>query len=47
MGEDVLHEKFGEGVVTAVEPGGVLVIRFAGDGSERTLLAEYAKLDRA
>ena len=47
MGEDVLHETFGEGVVTAVEPGGVLVVRFAGDGSERTLLAEYAKLGRA
>ena len=47
VGEDVLHETFGEGVVTAVEPGGVLVVRFAGDGSERTLLAEYAKLGRA
>jgi DNA helicase-2/ATP-dependent DNA helicase PcrA len=47
VGEDVVHAAFGEGVVTSVEPGGVLVVRFAGDGSERTLLAEYAKLARA
>ncbi len=47
VGEDVVHASFGEGVVTSVEPGGVLVVRFAGDGSERTLLAEYANLVRA
>jgi DNA helicase-2/ATP-dependent DNA helicase PcrA len=47
VGEDVVHATFGEGVVTAVEPGGVLIVRFAGDGSERTLLAEYANLERA
>jgi DNA helicase-2/ATP-dependent DNA helicase PcrA len=47
VGDDVVHAAFGEGVVTSVEPGGVLVVRFAGDGSERTLLAEYAKLARA
>ncbi len=47
VGEDVLHDSFGEGVVTSVEPGGVVVVRFAGDGSERTLLAEYAKLAHA
>jgi len=46
VGEDVVHATFGEGVVTAVEPGGVLIVRFAGDGSERTLLAEYANLER-
>ncbi len=42
MGEDVVHAAFGEGVVTGVEPGGVIVVRFAGDGSERKLMAEYA-----
>ena len=29
MGEDVVHAAFGEGVVTGVEPGGVIVVRFA------------------
>ena len=42
MGEDVAHAAFGEGVVTGVEPGGVIVVRFARDGTERKLMAEYA-----
>jgi len=46
LGEDVVHAAFGEGVVTAVEPGGVVTIRFAKDGSERKLMAEYAPLTR-
>jgi DNA helicase II / ATP-dependent DNA helicase PcrA len=46
MGEDVVHAAFGEGVVTAVEPGGVVVVRFAGDGSERKLMAEYAPITK-
>jgi DNA helicase-2/ATP-dependent DNA helicase PcrA len=46
MGEDVVHAAFGEGVVTGVEPGGVIVVRFANDGSERKLMAEYALLAR-
>ena len=46
MGEDVIHAAFGEGVVTGVEPGGVIVVRFAGDGSERKLMAEYAPVSR-
>ena len=33
------HAAFGEGVVTGLEPGGIVVVRFAGDGSERKLLA--------
>ena len=41
-GDDVVHASFGEGVVTAVEPGGVIVVRFAGDGAERKLMADYA-----
>ena len=45
-GEDVVHAAFGEGVVTGVEPGGVIVVRFAGDGSERKLMAEYAPVSR-
>jgi DNA helicase II / ATP-dependent DNA helicase PcrA len=46
LGEDVIHAAFGEGVVTAVEPDGVIVVRFAGDGSERKLIAEYAPVSR-
>ena len=46
MGEDVVHAAFGEGVVTGVEPGGVIVVRFAQDGSERKLMAEYAPVSR-
>jgi DNA helicase-2/ATP-dependent DNA helicase PcrA len=46
MGEDVVHAAFGEGVVTGVEPGGVIVVRFADDGSERKLMAEYAQVAR-
>ncbi|HST55337.1 MAG TPA: UvrD-helicase domain-containing protein [Solirubrobacteraceae bacterium] len=46
LGEDVMHAAFGEGVVTGVEPGGVIVVRFAGDGTERKLMAEYAPVTR-
>ncbi|WP_445150916.1 ATP-dependent helicase [Baekduia sp. Peel2402] len=46
VGDDVLHAAFGEGVVTGTEPGGVVTIRFARDGSERKLMAEYAPLEK-
>ena len=46
LGEDIVHAAFGEGVVTGVEPDGVIVVRFAGDGSERKLVAEYAPLSK-
>jgi DNA helicase-2/ATP-dependent DNA helicase PcrA len=45
-GDDVIHASFGEGVVTAIEPGGVLVVRFSGDGAERKLMADYAPLKK-
>ena len=35
IGDDVVHAAFGEGVVTGTEAGGVVIVRFAGDGSER------------
>jgi len=44
LGEDVVHAAFGEGVVTGVEPGGIVVVRFPSDGSERKLMAEYAPI---
>src|SRR4051812_15161140 len=46
LGEDVVHPAFGDGVVTGVEPGGIVVVRFAKDGSERKLMAEYAPISR-
>jgi DNA helicase II / ATP-dependent DNA helicase PcrA len=46
LGDDVVHAAFGDGVVTGVEPDGVIVVRFAGDGSERKLMAEYAPVSK-
>ena len=45
-GDDVIHASFGDGVVTAVEPGGVVVVRFSSDGGERKLMADYAPIRR-
>ena len=46
LGDDVEHATMGEGVVIGVEPGGLVVVRFAGDGSERKLMADYAPLNK-
>jgi len=46
IGDDVTHAAFGEGVVTGLEPGGIVVVRFADDGSERKLLAGIAPVTR-
>jgi DNA helicase-2/ATP-dependent DNA helicase PcrA len=46
LGDDIVHAAFGEGVVTGVEPGGIVVVRFAGDGSERKLMAAHAPITR-
>ncbi len=46
LGDDVVHAAFGEGVVTGTEPGGIVVVRFASDGSERKLMADYAPIRR-
>jgi DNA helicase-2/ATP-dependent DNA helicase PcrA len=43
-GDDVVHASFGDGVVTGVEPGGVIIVRFSGDGAERKLMADYAPI---
>jgi DNA helicase-2/ATP-dependent DNA helicase PcrA len=42
----VVHAKFGEGVVTGVEPGGLVIVRFAAGGEEKKLMADYAPLKR-
>jgi DNA helicase-2/ATP-dependent DNA helicase PcrA len=46
LGDDVSHAAFGAGVVIGVEAGGIVVVRFAGDGSERKLMAEYAPITK-
>ncbi len=43
-GDDVVHASLGEGVVLGIEPGGVVVVRFAQDGRERKLMADYAPI---
>ena len=45
-GDSVKHETLGEGVVTGIEAGGVVVVRFAADGSERRLVLDYAPLQK-
>ena len=44
-GDSVRHASLGEGVVTAMEPGGIVTIRFE-DGSERRLMIDYAPLEK-
>jgi DNA helicase-2/ATP-dependent DNA helicase PcrA len=46
LGDDVVHAAFGEGVVTGVEPGGIVVIRFRTDRSERKLVADLAPISK-
>ena len=46
LGDDVVHAAFGEGIVTGVEPGGIVVIRFSLDRSERKLVADLAPISK-
>jgi DNA helicase-2/ATP-dependent DNA helicase PcrA len=46
LGDDVVHPTFGEGVVTGLEPGGIVVIRFSKDRSERKLVADLAPITK-
>jgi DNA helicase II / ATP-dependent DNA helicase PcrA len=46
LGDDVVHAAFGDGVVTGVEPGGIVVIRFSKDRSERKLVADMAPITK-
>jgi DNA helicase-2/ATP-dependent DNA helicase PcrA len=46
VGDDVVHAAFGDGVVTGVEPGGIVVVNFASEGRERKLMADYAPIRR-
>jgi DNA helicase-2/ATP-dependent DNA helicase PcrA len=46
LGDDVVHAAFGEGVVTGLEPGGIVVIRFSASGTERKLVADLAPISK-
>jgi DNA helicase-2/ATP-dependent DNA helicase PcrA len=46
IGDDVTHATMGDGVVIGQEPGGLVVVRFAADGSERKLMMDYAPLKK-
>ncbi|HET9720784.1 MAG TPA: UvrD-helicase domain-containing protein [Solirubrobacteraceae bacterium] len=46
LGDDVAHPSFGEGVVTGLEPGGIVVIRFSRDRTERKLVADLAPITK-
>jgi DNA helicase-2/ATP-dependent DNA helicase PcrA len=45
-GDSVRHATLGEGVITRIEPGNVVTVRFANDGSERKLMLDYAPLEK-
>jgi DNA helicase-2/ATP-dependent DNA helicase PcrA len=47
VGDNVVHDQLGEGVVTGTADGGQVIVRFRSDGSERRLLLAYAPLKRA
>jgi DNA helicase-2/ATP-dependent DNA helicase PcrA len=44
-GDGVRHHTLGTGIVTRIEPDGVVTVRFE-DGSERRLMLEYAPLEK-
>lgn len=45
-GDRVLHATLGEGTVLAMQAGGIVLIRFENDGSERRLMASVAPLKK-
>jgi DNA helicase II / ATP-dependent DNA helicase PcrA len=44
-GDSVRHGTLGEGIVTAIEPGGIVTVCFQ-DGAERRLMLDYAPLEK-
>ena len=44
-GDTVRHGTLGAGIVTRIEPDGVVTVRFE-DGAERRLMLEYAPLEK-
>lgn len=44
-GDTVRHRTLGSGIVTRIEPDGVVTVRFE-DGAERRLILDYAPLEK-
>lgn len=44
VGDDVIHAQLGEGVVTGLQPGGIVVVHFHGEGRDRSLMADVAPI---
>ena len=44
VGDDIVHANLGEGVITGVQPGGIVVVRFAGESRDRCLMADVAPI---
>lgn len=40
------HKTLGEGVITRIEPGGEVTVRFAGESADRRLMPDDAPLER-
>ena len=45
-GDSVRHATLGEGIVVAIEAGGIVAVRFAGESGERRLMLDYAPLEK-
>ncbi len=45
-GDTVRHGTLGEGIITQIEPGGIVTVRFAGESTDRRLMLEYAPLEK-
>jgi DNA helicase II / ATP-dependent DNA helicase PcrA len=45
-GDSVRHGTLGEGIVTRIEPGSVVTVRFAGEDQDRRLMLDYAPLEK-
>ncbi len=45
-GDAVRHGTLGEGIVTRIEAGGVVTVRFAGEQQDRRLMLDYAPLQK-
>ena len=45
-GDSVRHSTLGEGIVVAIEAGGIVAVRFAGESGERRLMLDYAPLEK-
>lgn len=46
VGDDVIHAQLGDGVVTGLQPGGIVVVRFAGESRDRSLMADVAPIKK-